>query len=253
MGELVSRSATTGVGRWTPPDLASSKRPEDTKWSGGGSVDFDDLGANVPPAPSIVVASAARLEDKARRRRTGEYARRRWGWRADRTGYDLVVQEQRLFARPDGRFSPLGDWRTLSVDRVNAVEVSRRAGDVAGDPLAASGPTDGADKGRPGQPAMHRDLGYLPTAVRLSLVQAVPDPVFEGVLALQWSTHDNHVLRHTVSALRHNGTKAAVVVGSRQQGARTWQVEQVNYILLSTSPGAAPLDGAPHSRSVGRA
>jgi len=206
-------------------------------------------GVSAPVAP--VVAEAARVEDKARRRRSGDYLRRRWGWRADRAGYVLVTQEQALGPLPDGRFKPLGSWKTTKVFRVDAVDVKRRVGDVRDDQPASTQtgerPTQAAEAVTP----EHQDLRFLPASVRLGLVNAVPHPDFEGVLAQQWS-NENQVLRHTVSVLRHDGARAVVVQASRQHGAQVWQVEQVTYSLPPGTSPASRVTGPAVRGEVGR-
>lgn len=242
MGDLVHGTNRAEMSHANAPDLGRSRSVDDDVWS-GAALSFNDVASGVAPLLSPLVAEAAAVERKIRRRKKGDYVRRRWAWRADRTGFIVIRQEQTLRPLPDGRFKPDGSWRTTQNRRFEAAQVRRRVGDVACDADTSAVPGSGSAPGSNTAPRIDGDLEYLPTSVRRSYALTVPSPEFEAAEALRWSS-EGRVARHTVAALRLGPRIAVVVQASRQAGATSWQVEQVTYesplASTSTRQGAPP-------------
>lgn len=227
-----SPGAPVGAGR----DVAG------TEWD-GRVLDLSQTAPELPDLGGAVVGEMLRAVPGVHRS-SGTYTRRRVGWRASRGGIVLVRATQRLLPRPDGKFGPDGDWRPKTrvlrpVDppgrRVGEVPVDRNAGTAADDASASTRASSGEFAEAEAQ------IAFLPAVVRRGLVQAVPQPTTFEAQALRYDTGASH--HHRVVALRVDGMTAVAVSAALQQGATSWQVEQVTYRLSDGADRGAQVAG----------
>ncbi len=206
----------------------------DVDWS-GEIVELSDLDTAFPPT-DWELANAV-VDDGLVRRRGTAYYRRRVAWSARRDEVVVATCEQTVAPQPDGRFRPIGAYRTVSLDVHQVISpCGTRRGEVPVDGTEDSRWTDSRMSqasnsddahGREGKGfrEAHETVAMLPTAVRRSIfARATPPAVFaaRAIRRLNSGTV-------TVSALRLRDDEAIAVIGSLQGGATTWQVEQRTY------------------------
>lgn len=246
MGELSSYSTRNAAAAGTSPKAGGAgANVAEGQWS-GHVTDFDDLKALMPTGGGRIVTDSVEDDKRVRRSRaTGRHFMRRIGWQSRYQSIVLVVSERDVLPQPDGRFKPSGEWKIIQISEHNGVgPVKERTGDVVDDslnPELAKRPgTHGQTSGNPAVPSekqfasAHKDLQYLPRAVRAGVLKLVPSPTFFHCQALRFST-DGAPTHHTVSVLRMTEENAVVILASRQQGAGTWQVQQLSYKLEPVS------------------
>lgn len=235
MSSIVRRPSGQGVSGHTGPEVGPGRSVDDTVWDGAAPLTLADTGVELPDLGGTVIAQMLRQD--ARPRRAGDtYHRRRFGWRAQRGGIVLVRITQELRPRPDGRFEPAGPWGAPELKVLRAVgDPRRRVGDVPVDlrsyphqtsttsTTSTNGPRDRFSDAA-------QQVAYLPRSVRESLFRAVLDPSEFEAEALEYTRSDGSKY-HSITALRYRAPHAVVVAAARQQGAPTWQVEQVTYDL----------------------
>jgi hypothetical protein len=244
MGDLVPRSGAgkTVAHQFGPAIAGTGRAVEDTTWN-GDVIDFDEFAALPRLVGGSPVAEAVTDDGLVRRRRQGPaelYFRRRVGFRAWPSEIVVVVREQPLAPRADGRMSIRGPYGPPVVSRRLAAEPAvRRIGDVPVDPPDPTPPA-----GDPSSDRRHRrafdQLAFLPAPVRRSVLQRAPAPTHFIAEAIRLDP-SSAAPCHRVSVLRMDEHTAIVVVGSRQHRARHWQVDQRTYVLTpgSTLPATA--------------
>lgn len=209
-------------------------------WS-GKIVLFQELGATVSTEGEVV---AEAVEDDMlvrRKRKNGQYFMRRIGWQARLSGIIVVVSERDVLPQPDGKFKPQGEWHITSTSERGCVgSVKSRTGDVVDDSV------NPAFTSAKGSASESHDLtledtafalscyylNYLPRAVREGLARAMPGPSYFHCEAVRYPAGSQEG-RHKVSVLRMSGSDALVLLASRQAGASSWQVRQLQYHLDS--------------------
>ncbi len=195
------------------------------EWS-GDILTPEQMGVRWPPSSGPQVASMAVEESAARRRADGSFYKRRQAWAADSGGIVLARSHRDLAPRPDGRLQFAGGWSAPTYRSLAAMQPpSRRVGDVADDARPGTSPAGG---GASRESDAEHALSFLPSRVREGVQARANPPELFCAEAVRYSRSDGSVY-WTVTALKHNASEAIVVLASRQEGSRTWQVEQVIY------------------------
>ncbi len=236
MSNLIRRSEGTPA-RPSPSARANPSTGRDVttaEWS-GDVLTPAQMGVRWPSSMGRPAVSMAVEESGARRRSDGSFYKRRQAWAADPSGVVLARSHRDLVARPDGRFQVAGTWSAPIYRTLTAAQPPiRRVGDVADDAQSRAAAAGGARQGRESD-ADHA-LSFLPGRVREGVEARANPPELFCAEAVRHSRSDGSVY-WTVTALKHNASEAIVVLASRQDGSRKWQVEQFVYQL--TNPTAS--------------
>lgn len=166
----------------------------------------------------------------------GHY-RVRQAWMAWATCLDLFSAKQAVVRRPDGKFSPRGEWRRDPYDRrLVTAPPAERVGqvqadvDVAGHTVASHSPQPPVQL----RVALH-ELRYLPQAVKQGFL---PDPLTPEFLCVQALREYDGTGRawFSVTGCVVQDSMAQVLFATLPIGHAMWQVRQLTYTLVQKSP-----------------
>lgn len=220
------------------------------------------LAATVPKfAPPSTAAEANAVEASAiasgvrelpkLRRAAGRIVQRRIGWLATPDRIVLTTSEREMTQRGPGKYAPAGPW--LIEDRrtfrmADGSKAAKRTGNVPVDTATRSQDTPGTTaptgdretKIAANHPEGANSMGFLPAAVRQSMIGRVPNPThFDGAI-LQWTdsaTGEPATLQ--VNVLRMDKHRAVVIQAKRPWHGEVWEVSQADYQLADVQIEAA--------------